>query len=240
MCREMIMKKQKPAARMIKYMILAVLLSLWLAVPVFAKRIDAGGTIVYVGDSRFARMYNDQHIFEKGDVFRFSRNSITSKQYTSQLLPGLCRYLDTRKNVTIVASIGINDLRSMSLSQIRRQSAQVQSIFSLYRKLIRKYTKSPYRDRVYIKSVDPTGTKGYPRRGYQNNKVKRLNELVREAFRPYYMDSYSYIWELTGGVIDPYTTDTGSCAVNGHDGLHYNRKTNLLLHSWIRKYAGIM
>lgn len=229
---------------MIKYMILAVLLSLWLAVPVFAKRIDADGTIVYVGDSRFARMYNDQHIFEKGDVFRFSRNSITSKQYTSQLLPGLCRYLDARKNVTIVASIGINDVATMSLSQIRKDNPQIQNVFELYRKLIRKYSKAPYNDRIFVKSVDPTGKKGYPQRGWKNSKVKRLNRLVRKEFRSCYMNSYAYIWELTGGVIDPHTADTGSCTVKGrdgkgHDGLHYDKKTNRLLHSWIRKYAGI-
>ena len=66
-----------------------------------------------------------------------------------------------------------------------------------------------------------------------------LSARVRKSFSRYYMDSYSYIWDLTGGVIDPYTTDTGSCTVKGHDGLHYNRKTNRLLHRWIRQNSGI-
>ena len=225
--------------RFSKYLVLSLVLSLLLAAPAFAKLMNAKGTIVYAGDSRFARMYNDHHIYSRGDVYRFSKNSITADKYTEQLLPGLCKYLDSRKHVTIVACIGINDLLTMSLSQISRDSPQIRSVFGIYRMLIQKYAKAPYHDSIFIKSVDPTGKKGYPQRGYQNSKVKRFNSLVRKSFRRYYMDSYTYIWKLTGGKIDPYTANTGSYTVNGHDGLHYNRKTNRLLHKWIRIYAGI-
>ena len=222
-----------------KCVLLSMVFLILVCTPVSAKLKEAGNTIVYVGDSRFARMYRDQHIHSKGDVFRFSQNSITSQKYMDEIMPSLCQYLNRRKHVIIVASIGINDLRTMSLSMITAGSPQVRSVCKLYRTLIQKYAKAPYHDCVFIKSVDPTGTEGYPRLGYNNSKVRKLNKLVRRKFGRYYMNSYSFIWKLTGGKIDPYTTDTGNCAVNGHDGLHYNKKTNLLLHRWIRHYVGM-
>ena len=218
--------------------ILALIISILICLQSHAKLINGKGTIVYTGDSRFHRMYYDQHIKETGDVFLYSRNSITSADYRKDIMPPLCRYLDKRKNVTVVVCIGINDLRTLKLSAVTAKNESVKRVFGIYRELIRKYSRAPYRDRIYVKSIDPTGTIGYARK-YRNSKVIRLNKLVRKKFERYYPDSYSFVWDYTGGLIDPNTTDTGSNAVNGHDGLHYDKKLNRILHSWIRKQTGI-
>ena len=222
----------------LRVVILVVTISMFMVLQCHAKLINGKGTIVFTGDSRFHRMYYDQHIKEAGDVFRFSKNSITSLGYLNYVMSPLCEYLDKRKNVTVVVCIGINDLRNLKLSSVTMKNEQIKRIFSIYRQLIRKYSRRPYKDRIFIKSVDPTGKVGYAKK-YKNKKVIKLNKLLRKKFRKYYLDSYSFVWNYTKGKIDPYTTDTGTNAVNGHDGLHYNKKMNRILHSWIREQTGM-
>lgn len=221
-----------------RVIILALILSLSWGLQCHAKLKNAKGTIVYTGDSRFHRMYYDQHIKDTGDVFRFSKNSITAMGYQNDVMPKLCEYLNKRKNVTVVVCIGINDLSNLKLSAVTAKNERVKRIFRIYRKLIRKYSRRPYRDHIFIKSIDPTGKVGYAKK-YKNKKVVKLNKLVRKKFKKYYLDSYSFVWNYTGGRIDPYTTDTGTNAVKGHDGLHYNKKMNRILHNWIREQTGI-
>ena len=222
----------------LRVVILAVIISMFIGPQCHAKLINGSGMIVFTGDSRFHRMYYDQHIQETGDVFRFSENSITARDYQNHVLPQLCEYLDKRKNVTVVICIGINDLRNLKLSAVTVKNERVRRIIRIYRQLIRKYSRRPYKDRIFIKSIDPTGKVGYARK-YKNKKVIKLNKLLRKKFKNYYLDSYSFVWNYTGGMIDPYTTDTGTNAVNGHDGLHYNKKMNRLLHDWIREQTEV-
>ena len=167
---------------LLRVVILAVAISMLMGLQCHAKLINGKGTILFTGDSRFHRMYYDQHIKETGDVFRFTKNSITAMGYKSHVLPQLCEYLDKRKNVTVVICIGINDLRNLKLSAITVKNERIRRILSIYRQLIRKYSRRPYKDRIFIKSVDPTGKVGYAKK-YKNKKVIKLNKLLRKKFR---------------------------------------------------------